>query len=171
LEKTVDEDEKNLFDISLNGLEEACQANPRITFDWCKRLAEAKRDAKIAKSKLKLTEAELMLDVKKRPEAYGLEKPPMDVVNAAVVSCAAYREADKNLIQKEFDRDEIEAVVDALSDKKEQLSNLVKLHGQGYFSKVEVDTETAERIRRKEAREDSERQQSSQEEARKRRKK
>lgn len=149
----MNEQQKSVLDINLNRLEIDARDHPKLRREWGDKFALAKRDAKLAKAAFELMEANLKRAIRKDPARYGAAvgrtgSPSEDVVQATVISCPGYQQAQMTLIQKEYERDVIGSFLEAVQERGEQINNEVKLHGQGYFSKVFLSSENKEAYRR-----------------------
>lgn len=125
----------NLLMIHQDRLEDDCTQQPQLTFVYGQQLADATRKAKLAKNRLKLVEAELSLDARSDPTAYNLSKITEDALKAVVIVHPEYKHAQQALIDAEHEEEVLRAFIYALNDRKEQLGNMTKLHGQMYWSK------------------------------------
>lgn len=136
---------KGLLDINRNALEEECQDQPKMVFEWVEQAAVAARRVKEAKNKLKLVEAQLILKIRADPQEYGIVgKVTESGINSAVILHPSYQQAQDAVIQAEYDSDVVDGMIKALNDRRSQLENLVKLYGQQYWSKPRIAEEDRE---------------------------
>ena len=142
-----------LFDIDLHRLDELFLEQPKQYYIHADLLATARGRVQIAeaavelaKTEMKETEARLTIKVHNTPSKFGLsEKPTVGSVAAAVMVCKSYKEAKGRYVQAQSELNNawnevnhIQAIVSALDQKKSALENLVRLHGQNYFSAPKV---------------------------------
>lgn len=144
-----------LMDIDLNVLDREWLEQPKHMYqygaalaDAWKGLREAKAYAEVQWAELKRLAAKIDLDVRKHPDSYGLDKITEAVVANAVLTSVKYIrkqeecfEADRQIASANHDVDILDAAVKALQDKRSSLENLVRLHGQNYFSTPKADVD------------------------------
>lgn len=126
---------RNLLDIHKDRLEDDAAENPKLMWDWGSELAEAKATASTAENKLKLEYARLEMQVRSDPVGCGLEKITDASVKAWVLMQVEYTNQQEMLVQAEYDRDRLQAFVNAVHERGEQIGTMSKLHGQQYWSK------------------------------------
>lgn len=136
--------DKNVLLINRNSLDEECAHQPQLLFEWGEALARASLRAKEAKNRLKVVEAEIAMDVRSAPQKYGLDKITESSVAATVLLQPQYEAAHKELITAEYEEELLSQMVKALSDRRSELENLVRLHGQMYWSKPDTTATTQE---------------------------
>jgi hypothetical protein len=119
-------------------LDQACRENPQLTVQWGIRRARARKKAAEAKNALKLCYAETSMDVRKDPASWGLLKVTEDSVEQVVIASPKYQECQRALLEADEEDALLDAVMTALADRREQLSNDVKLYGQQYWSKPDM---------------------------------
>ena len=129
---------KDLLAIDRNNLELECEKQPQLAFEWGEQLAAASRRAKEARNSLKLAEAQIATEVRTRPGDYGLFKVTEDSVKQAVLLQSEYQQIQKELVIAEYEEDLLQQFCYAWSDRKKELENMVQLHGQMYFSRVQT---------------------------------
>jgi hypothetical protein len=137
---------KDLLAISLNNLEENCQSNPQLTFVWGTELAKAKRRVKDLKSLYKVACAELEKRIRQQPQAYDLDKVTDKAVEAVITTDNECRNRLDEQQQAEYEEDILKVFMEAVSDRREELGNLTKLHGQMYWCKPDVSVPEADRV-------------------------
>lgn len=141
------QDEKDaILDIDLSRLEDDCREQSKLLRQWGYKLAKAKRVLNDAEKKLKVTKAEVARAVRSRPEAHGVNSTTIDNVNDAVMVNKEYKAVWDEQIEAQYQVDMIQSMVNALHDRRTELENIVKLHGQMYWSKPntsDVDTMSA----------------------------
>jgi hypothetical protein len=130
--------DERVLDISLDKLEEDCQRQPQLLFIWGTKLAQVKKDAKVAKNNLKMTAAKLDKEIRADPDSKGLEKITEKAVELCILDQPEYQDAQAILLEAEYEEDVLQAFVSALYDKSGELEKLIKLHGQMYWSKPDT---------------------------------
>lgn len=141
--------DKKLLEIHENALEKDCTDHPRKVFLWGQELARIRKETKLAKHNLKLMSAQLNRDIRQNPIHFGLEKTTEAAIEATIIGEATYQAAQTDLIDAEYEEEVLEAFVEALRDYKDELRNMVLLHGQQYWSKPDTTVDSrAEAMKR-----------------------
>jgi hypothetical protein len=138
---------KDLLTIHADRLDEDCDSNPKLAFEWGEALAEARKNTSLAKNNLKLIAAELDNDIRSNPAKFDLEKATDKAVEACVLTQICYQNAQQELIDAEYEEAVLQAFVFAVSDRKQQITNRANLHGQQYWSKPNMTEESKKRTR------------------------
>ena len=125
---------------------------PVLTIKYAQLSAQAKMELDRAKMELDIATASLDLEIRKNPEKFGLPK----VTEGAIVSIIAMQESWKKVNEKYFEAKYNQSVMAdamrAISDRKDALENLVRLHGQQYFAGPKVPRDlSAEYLRKKQS--------------------
>lgn len=128
------EQKENLFDIDLDQLHIEWARQPRQYEKWATKLADAKMELDMAKSRFDVVEAELFKAITLDPVSYDIPKATVEMVKMIVRLQSEYQEADKEVIEAKHDVGIIQAKVDALDHKKYALQDEVKLALSSYFS-------------------------------------
>jgi hypothetical protein len=121
-----------LIDESALDVEFLEQTNLMIRY--AEHASQTKREAEEAKENLELVRAGLDKDIRQNPANYGLEKLTETVVSNTIILQPEYQEASKRLIQANYEAGMARFAAQAISDRKNCLEALVKLHGQQYFA-------------------------------------
>jgi hypothetical protein len=123
------------------------EAHPMRSFGYSLAVAEAKRVLDDLKREHRLLVAETYLDVKKNPEDYDLpDKPTVDQVKSAAESDEQCEDMYRKVINAQYELNVLQGALKALDDKKSAMENLVRLHGQSYFSTPQTDQEGGETL-------------------------
>lgn len=141
--------------IDRDALDEEWDEQPRKTFFYGEKLAEATYDFSVAKAKFELTEAELELEIMKRPKHYGLTKTTGQVVKACIITQDEYQITQKRMNIAKYKMDTLKAAVSSLEARKKALEDHVKLIGMQYYGEPRakgVGKEVANEIMRKKTR-------------------
>jgi hypothetical protein len=114
---------------------------------YSEKLARARDAFDRAKELLDVTRAELAMDIRKNPAAYGIEKTTEGALNEVITATlgigktstirgtqSVYQEANDAYIEIKLQVELLTAVVKAMDQRKAALENLVRLHGQNYFA-------------------------------------
>jgi hypothetical protein len=105
---------------------------------YCKLAAAAHRDMDLAKENLEFVRATLKRAIGAAPAEYGVVAGPRGItegsIDAAIQVHAEYQEASRAYIDAKYEDGVARGVVKAFEDRKSQLENLVRLHGQSYFA-------------------------------------
>ena len=128
-----DPDDFEILNIDQNLLDREWLNQPRFFFQYAKQFADARRQYEEAKANLKIVAAEA--DKKVRERATKMDQKVTEaVVTATVQRRDDYREAEQAVFTAKHNVDVLDAAVTALEHRKAALENLVRLHGQNYFS-------------------------------------
>lgn len=138
---------KDLLRVDKNHLEEASGSNPPLIYQWCLELAQARSNLKRAKNKTKLTKAQVGKDVRNNPGGYDIIKVTDNSVEEAIVADTRYVQAQEEEVEAEFDADRLEAFVEALRDRRQAITDDVKLFGMMYFRKSDTSGQPTEQER------------------------
>lgn len=126
------------FQVDESALDREWVAQPARYFRYAELLAAAKLEHARLENELKVAEAEVSVDIRNNPDAYGI-KPYRDSVKEGDVEIRVklhkrVQAAVKAVNQAQHEIDVLNAACRALDHKKAALENLVSLHGQNYFS-------------------------------------
>lgn len=91
-----------------------------------------------AKDDLEVVRAELDKKIRQNPSEYGFDKLTENMVSNTILLQPEYQEASKTLIQANYEAGLARYAAQAISDRKNCLEALVKLHGQQYFAGPKV---------------------------------
>jgi len=120
--------------IDEHSLDEEWIKQPRLFMQYAKESAVKKREYDITKAKFEVLEAEIDTEVRSDPESYINGKITEKSIKNAVLTNADYLEAQQDLIDLAHELEIMKYAVRSFEQKKSALENLVKLHGQGYYS-------------------------------------
>lgn len=109
-------------------------AQPSLFMKYAEAASEARHAMDEAKENVDLVKAEVDREIRQDPGAFGLEKTTEGSISAAVLCHERYQEAIEKYNQSRFQNDLLMNAVRAFDQRKVALENLVKLHGQSYFS-------------------------------------
>lgn len=129
-------------EIDPHALDREWVAQPRMYYEWAARLADARRDADLAKQELDVVEAETELDVRDNPGDYDLDKVTEATVKAVVAQAPKRIAAAKAVTEAKHRADVLAAAVSALDHRKKALEKLVELHLANYYSEPRARGET-----------------------------
>jgi hypothetical protein len=107
---------------------------PSLMMKYAHKAAEARRYLDQMKEKLELVKAEIDKDIRTQPEKFGIEKITENVVTNTIITQDRYKKANNTVIDAKFEVDIAQSAVIAISQRKDALENLVRLHGQQYFA-------------------------------------
>jgi len=124
-------------------LDVACIEQPDLFYKWSQMAIEAKGVADRAKLRLDVTEAQLQLECRRDPAAFGLNKSTEESVKAAVKASDTYYKAAKKHLQAKETAALLDKAVTAMEMRKRMLESLVTLHGQQYFAGPSVPRDLA----------------------------
>ena len=141
--------ERDIFDLQLDELDRHLIEQPKAVKNASAELAEAKKDAAELKAQLDVTKAEAELKVAKNPEKFGLEKATGALISATVETLKSVQQVTKALLEVRHRVEVLSALMTSLDHRKYALQDLVKLHGQDYFSPVTMTAEEQEEMERR----------------------
>lgn len=130
-----------------------CRIQPRLVFDYLREKAETdaridglKAELKVAQAEQKRVVARLDMRIRKKPEEYKVQKITESTVSNTIVLQPEYKKyelavwkIEKLLSEAIYYRNLLEAAAKALDHRKSSIENLVKLHGQSYFSSPKIE--------------------------------
>lgn len=121
------------FEIDPDALDRECLAHPTLVFKYHSELADAKLMLEAAKTDLEEFKSLLERKIRDNPGKY-------DIVKLTEGAVAAYIKGDKRVQERAAKVKEMQSTLDmawagvhAITAKQQALSDLVRLHGQGYF--------------------------------------
>lgn len=139
----VSEPEESILAIDTTVLDKEWINQPRLFFRYAKELADAKQKLEEANANVKLVIAEA--DKKVRFAVSDQEKKPPEAAIAQQISRRKeVKAAEQDALIAKHQVDVLYAAVNALEHRKSALENLVKLHGQNYFSTPRADGDNKE---------------------------
>jgi hypothetical protein len=122
---------------------------PKRMMRYCRLSAEANREADLAKERLDVVKARLVLAVRSNPEKFGLAKATNEAVESAVLATEEYEEASQAFVQARYEASVALGAVRSFDHRKTALENLVRLHAAQYFAGPSVPRDiTGERQRK-----------------------
>lgn len=129
------------LEIDKDNLDNACLDQPRRFLKWSVAYAEAIRVRDEAKRNASVIKSNTNLDVRTRPEAYGIaNKPTVDSIAAVVESNEEVNKAEKDISDAQYAVNIYSAAKEALDQRRSMLERLVALYISGYYSQVKLDT-------------------------------
>lgn len=134
-------DYDNELQINPDALDVEWLMQPQLFMKYAEALAEAENRVDSAKENLELTKAETDSDIRNNIEAYTgtTKKPTETVVLSIVTQHHDYKKALTRFNKAKRDAKIMLMAVRAFDQRKTALENLVKLHGQSYFSSPQED--------------------------------
>ena len=114
---------------------------PQLFMKYAEALADAEVAVDRAKEKLELARAETDSDVRGNIEAYtgSTKKPTEAVISALITQHPDYKDALSKFNEAKSTAKIMVMAVRAFDQRKTALENLVRLHGQSYFSSPSED--------------------------------
>ena len=126
------------IEIDPEGLDVEWLKQPRLMFRYAKLAAEARDKISRLEEKLECWDARKGLRIRKDPSKYGLDSVTEKGITSVLLSDETHMEISKEISDAKFEQDVLSAAVRALDAKKSALENMVRLHGQNYFSGPKV---------------------------------
>ena len=147
-ERSIAEEAESILHIDEHRLNKECVRLPNQYRQAAFQAAETDRDLAEAKAERDVVEAELRLKVRGNPEAHGLDKLTEGTINEIVSINPKLAKLDARIRKLKHRQDLEKALVSALEVKKRSLTNLVELHGAGYFAEVRPSEKGREKLDR-----------------------
>lgn len=138
--------DKSFLNIDINRLDDEWLRQPHLYGEIADQLAEARRSLEQAKARLEITRAQIADEVRTNPKDYGIDRVSQPKVEAAVNRHRKVRLRTKSLIQAQYEVNVLQGAAVAMDHKKRALENLVKLHGQNYFSSPTASSDDREAV-------------------------
>lgn len=137
---------EQLVEIDPDKLDQEWLNHPKKFLHWAERLADARKEYVRLKARLEVVDAELDRDIRQSPENFKLEKITEASVTNTIILQSAHHIALKRLNQTKHEMDVLQVAVDALSDRKKALENLVVLWSQSYFASPKAPTQKSKEL-------------------------
>jgi len=139
--------DKPVLDVDKDDLDRECCIQPRIYMTYASELAEARLREAEAESTFKAIKATLDGLIRSNPSAYNLpDKVTETVIAHTIVLQDEYMKAQKKVNDAQYKVSLLFAMIGSLDIKRSSIENLVKLHGQNYFSTPRTDSYNRERM-------------------------
>ena len=120
--------------INKHELDDEWERQPELFMEWGEKMATAQAEVDNLSSRLDLVKAQLEIEIRQNPEAYGLEKTTEKVIAAALVQQPDYRACEKRLNEARKELHYAKAAVTGLEHRKRALTMLVELFVRDYYS-------------------------------------
>lgn len=134
--------DKALFEIDLNELETHWQDHPRLVMQYSTELADARLDLEEDEAELEAVRARADFTVRKDPQKFGQEKLTEPAIKGIVSKNKAVRDCEARCRKARHKVNMLSGILRTLDHRKRALENLVKLHGQNYFSVPYTDSKS-----------------------------
>lgn len=109
-----------------------------LSIKWAERAIGAKAEVETLEHRVKTLEARLNLDVRERPEDFGLKTVTEPAVKAAVISAEQMIKLTTEYFRKRHQLAFLDRATREMESRQAMLKELVKLHGQQYFAGPDV---------------------------------
>lgn len=133
-----DKDTEQLLGVDENALDKECIRLPKDYWRAAYNAAQCKRDVAEAEAELEVVVADLGKHVRDTPGKFGLDKVTEAAVKEVIRAHKEYLGADKKVREEKHKLELANALVWAMDMKKRSITNLVELHGMGYFAKPKL---------------------------------
>ena len=140
------------FKIDPNLLDHECLQQPDLVWQYSRGLANAKKKMEQVQEDFEAFKIALETRIRNHPEKYKIVKLTEGSVKAAMKGQEKYAELQRLVKEQQYELDLAWADVHAINSKQQSLTDLVKLHGQGYFSEVKTTKEGVDAILKDKAR-------------------
>jgi len=122
------------IEIDESALDVECLEQSALMLKYTKYQAETARDEDLAKEHFELVKAELDKEIRNDPDKFDMPKVTESAVNSAILMHENYKKASKRYIEAKFENTVAKGAVRTFDQRKDELENLVRLHGQQYFA-------------------------------------
>lgn len=134
--------EESLLAIDNTQLDREWAKQPKLYHEYATQSAEVRRVLDEKEAEFKVAKAEVDKRIRTNPTKYGLsEKPTEASIASTILLQKKYLKAQNEVILAQYDVNIIDAMVRSLDHKKSALENMVRLHGQDYFSTPKADAD------------------------------
>lgn len=127
-------DDRAILEIDRTQLEVEWEQQPLLYWDAARELAEAKRSKDQLEIDLSVAKADADNEVRKDPEAFGLEKVTEPAIKAAILGHKKVQQLQADLIDAAYMVNLLEGKCRALEHRKRALEKEVDLFLAGYFA-------------------------------------
>ena len=139
---------KDIFNIDPNCLDVEWVGQPKLFYKHAEKLADARLELATSKAELDVVAAELDQEIRNDPAVFGLDKVTETTVRTAITLNKRHRSKLKAFNNNKHTVDLLQSVISALDHRKAALENMVRLHGQNYFSTPQATTEDAQEAKK-----------------------
>ena len=122
------------IEIDENSLDIEWLDQPKKMLKYAKHAAQMRRELDISKQNLDIAKSEADKKIRNNPEKYKIEKVTENTVAAAIIIESGYKTAYEEYLEAKYESEMASNALTAFEQRKSALENLVKLHGQQYFS-------------------------------------
>lgn len=144
--KDLKDIDSSFLEIDHDSLDEEWLSQPELFHKYSTKEAWYERRLDEAKAELDVTKAELDKNIRSKPDVYGVKKVTDKAVEAAMVLRDNYQDALEAVTLAKYNYNIARAARIALDQRKVALENLVKLHGQNYFSNPKASDEVSREV-------------------------
>jgi hypothetical protein len=127
-------DDEDILSIDKYRLDEAWLKQAELYSWYAQELADSRRKVDEKKAQLEVVKADLGMQIRRDPEAFGVTKTTEKMIDSLVVLQDKHVEVTKELIEARHKYDCLTGLLAALDHKKKALEKLVDLQGRDYFS-------------------------------------
>jgi hypothetical protein len=135
MDKKEQKEFEGLLDIDKTRLDEECEKQPRLVWDYGRMAAKAERDVDEAIANLKLTEADVDAAIRETPSEFGLEKVTEPAIKQAILRSKEYQEALSTLNTAKYRVGVLQAANRSLDHRRTSLTLLDGQDTRGYFAR------------------------------------
>ena len=107
---------------------------PSLFLKYARQLAQSEKYMDESKENLDLCKAKIDFEIRENPEEFYLGKLTEPLILNTIIQQEEYKNKSNNYIEAKHEVKLLVQIVKALDQRKNALENLVRLHGQSYFS-------------------------------------
>lgn len=137
------------FSIDPHRLDVECLKHPELVYHYHHNLAVAKKSLEDTKGEMEALKFKLEKRIRDNPERYDIVKLTEGAVATYLRSNTSLQALALKLRELQHEVDLAWAAVNAISAKQQAITDLVKLHGQQYFSSPQTTPEGVDEVLKK----------------------
>ena len=135
--------------IDVESLDVEWADQPTLMFKYTKISAEARMELDEAKENLGVVKAEIDLQIREKPEKFGIVKLTEAAVQSAIILDEDFGKANKECMKAAYELEMAQGAVRAVDQRKQALENLVRLHGLQYFAGPKIPRDLSKEYNKK----------------------
>ena len=129
------------LNIDKDNLDMECMDQPRKFMKWATDYAKALQLRDEAKRRLVIIKSNVNLDIRTRPQDYGIDKATEGSINAAIESNEEVNKAEQEVSDAQYAVNIYSAAKEALDQRRAMLERLVSLYLSGYYAQPKLQSE------------------------------
>jgi len=135
MEKAQPSEKKNILAIDKYDLDTETAKQPTLYNHWAKIACKKRFEYDKAKAAHDVLKAKVELEVRRNPEKFGLGKVTEDTVKAVITTDKRLIDSMDNVLTLKKEAGELDALTEALQQRKKSIEDLIQLFFRDYFAK------------------------------------